>query len=102
MFWDADWEMADEYLNLPPEAASEQLDRHGIAEDYFTAVPDDLAGENLEDARQQLARLTGGPSPDRSGPYTASPSLLRCGGRMVLTIPQLASPLEDRPPGVPG
>jgi hypothetical protein len=60
--------MADEYLDLPPEAASEQLDRHGIAEDYFTAVPDDLPGEALDAARRELGRLTGRTAPDRTGP----------------------------------
>jgi hypothetical protein len=68
LFWDTDWEMADEFLDLPPEAAREQLDLHGIDPDYFTAVPDDLSGRDLEAARRELARLTGRTTPDGSGP----------------------------------
>jgi hypothetical protein len=68
LFWDADWEMADEFLDLAPEAARELFDLHGIAEDYFTAIPDDLAGEALDAARRELARLTGRTARGRSRP----------------------------------
>jgi hypothetical protein len=68
LFWDRDWEMADEFLDLPPEAAREQFDRHGIDPDYFAAVPDDLRGRDLEAARRELGRLTGRIAPDRAGP----------------------------------
>jgi hypothetical protein len=68
LFWDADWEMADQFLDLPPEEAHELLDLHGIDPDYFKAVPDDLEEEGLDAARREMARLTGRTAPDGSGP----------------------------------
>jgi hypothetical protein len=59
LFWDADWEMADVFLDLPPEAARADLALHGIDPDYFTAVPDDPDNEAMAYARQALSRLTG-------------------------------------------
>jgi hypothetical protein len=50
--------MADDFLDLPPEAVEAQLDYYGIDRDYFTAVPDDLDDKGLEAARQLLADLT--------------------------------------------
>jgi hypothetical protein len=59
LFWDADWEMADVFLDLPPEEARADLALHGIDPDYFTAVPDDPEGDGLAVARRTLAELTG-------------------------------------------
>jgi hypothetical protein len=59
LFWDADWEMGDVFLDLPPEAARADMVLHGIDPDYFLAVPDDPDRAGLESARRALAELTG-------------------------------------------
>jgi hypothetical protein len=64
LFWDADWEMADVFLDLPPERARADMVLHGIDPDYFTAVPDDPDPAGLAAARRTLAALTGR-EPDR-------------------------------------
>jgi hypothetical protein len=66
--WDADWEMADRFLDLPPEEVRVLLDLHGIDSDYFKAVPDHLEGEAVDASRREMARLTGRTAPDGSGP----------------------------------
>jgi hypothetical protein len=67
LFWDADWEMGDVFLDLPPEAARTDLVLHGIDPDYFTSVPDDPDDDGLAAARRVLAELTGRPD-ERSAP----------------------------------
>jgi hypothetical protein len=67
LFWDADWEMGDVFLDLPPEAARADLVLHGIDPDYFTSVPDDPDDDGLAAARRVLAELTGRPD-ERSAP----------------------------------
>jgi hypothetical protein len=44
LFWDRDFEMAGQFLDLPPEAAREKLD-------YFVAVAPDPDAAGLEAAR---------------------------------------------------
>jgi hypothetical protein len=67
LFWDADWEMGDVFLDLPPEAAQADLVLHGIDPEYFTAVPDDPDAAGLAAARRTLAELTGRPDPTLAG-----------------------------------
>jgi hypothetical protein len=59
LFWDADWEMADVFLDLPPERARADMTLHGIDPEYFLAVPDDPDHAGLAAARRTLAELTG-------------------------------------------
>jgi hypothetical protein len=59
LFWDADWEMADLFLDLPPDVARLRLDQYGIDPDYFVAVPADPDGQGVAVARRSLAQLTG-------------------------------------------
>jgi hypothetical protein len=59
LFWDADWEMADVFLDLPPERARGDITLHGIDPDYYLAVPDDPDHAGLAAARRTLAELTG-------------------------------------------
>ena len=67
LFWDADYEMGDVFLDLPPEAAKADLVLHGIDPDYFTAVPDDPTDGQLAEARRTLAELTGREPGGREG-----------------------------------
>jgi len=64
-FWDADWEMGDVFLDLPPEESRGDLVLHGIDPDYFTAVPDDPDLAGLEAAQRTLAGLMSGGGPRR-------------------------------------
>jgi hypothetical protein len=52
LFWDADWAMADRFLDLPPDLARRRLDESGIDPDYFVAVPPDPDPAGLEAARR--------------------------------------------------
>jgi hypothetical protein len=63
LLWDADFEMGDEFLDLPPDAGQELLNQNGIDPDYFLTVPEDLTGIELEAARRTLAELTGKTTP---------------------------------------
>jgi hypothetical protein len=65
LLWDRDWEMADVFLDLPPEEGRADLLLHRIDPDYFTAVPDDPDDEGLAAARRTLAGLTGRPKSPR-------------------------------------
>jgi hypothetical protein len=65
LFWDADWEMADVFLYLPPEAARADLVLHAIDPDYFTAVPEGPDAHGVEVARHTTAELTGRPNSPR-------------------------------------
>jgi hypothetical protein len=59
LFWDADWEMGDVFLDLPPKEVRADLMLHGIDPDYFLAMPDDPGNDGLAAARRMLAELTG-------------------------------------------
>jgi hypothetical protein len=70
IFWDADYEMGDELLDLPPEVARATMDLLTIDEQYFLTVPDEPGQRGLYTARQKLRQLLGLPArPDStSGP----------------------------------
>src|SRR5262245_35118370 len=69
IFWDSDFEMGDEFLDLPHEEARERLAALRIDPDYYLAVPDEPDERGLTAARQTLARLLGLPVPDEHGRY---------------------------------
>jgi hypothetical protein len=55
IFWDADFEMGDEFLDLPPDEVREKLLLSGIDPEYYLAVPDEPDRASLTAARQALA-----------------------------------------------
>jgi hypothetical protein len=67
IFWDADYEMADEFLDLPPQQAHELHSEMAIDSEYYTAIPREPDRAGLIAARQTLARLLGRPVPDDEG-----------------------------------
>jgi hypothetical protein len=71
IFWDADFAMGDQFLDLPPDEARAKLQLCGIDPDYYLAVPDEPNEAGLIAARQTLARLLGLPVPDEHGLYPA-------------------------------
>jgi hypothetical protein len=68
VFWDRDFELGDEFLDLPPEDAKHQLDLLRIDTDYFLTIPPEPDPVGLVVARQKLAKLIGLPVPnDKDG-----------------------------------
>jgi hypothetical protein len=54
IFWDTDFAMGDEFLDLPPDEARKKLLLLGIDPDYYLAVPDEPGQAGLIAARQTL------------------------------------------------
>lgn len=71
IFWDADFEMADDFLDLPHKKAKKMLNTFGIDADYYLSVPDDPNHEGQTAARQTLALLLDLPVPNKDGLYSA-------------------------------
>jgi hypothetical protein len=71
IFWDADFAMGDEFLDLPPNEARDKLRLMGIDPEYYLAVPDEPDQAGLSAARRKLTRLLGLPAPDQDGLYPA-------------------------------
>jgi hypothetical protein len=71
VFWDADFELGDYFLDLPPDVARERLRVVGIDPDYFLTVSPDPGESGLTAARQTLARLLGLAVPNDDGLYPA-------------------------------
>ncbi|HEX4613195.1 MAG TPA: hypothetical protein VH092_33725 [Urbifossiella sp.] len=96
VFWDYDFDMGDEFLDLPPDEARAQLRLAGIDPDYYLAAPDEPGERGLTAARRTLARLLGLPVPDEDGLY---PTLLdRYSDLCVGPIsPAEADPWGDHP-----
>jgi hypothetical protein len=69
VFWDTDFAMGDEFLDLPPGESRALLERAGIDPDYFLTVLPDPGEAGLTAARQTLARLLGRPVPGDDGLY---------------------------------
>jgi len=69
IFWDTDFAMGDEFLDLPHDEAREKLRLCGIDPEYYLAVPDEPDEAGLTAARQTLARLLGLPVPNDDGLY---------------------------------
>lgn len=59
VFWDDDYRMIEEYLDLPPHQASAQLETCGIHPEYFCAVPSDPTKDQLSNVRKRLAKVQG-------------------------------------------
>lgn len=71
IFWDADFAMGDEFLDLPPREARKRLRVMGIDPGYYLAEPDEPGEAGLVRARQVLAGLLGRPAPGDDGYYPA-------------------------------
>jgi hypothetical protein len=71
IFWDDDYAMEDDMLDLPPDVASEVLAELGTDRDYFRTVPPEPDDAGLIAARQKLARLLGLPVKDDDGLFPA-------------------------------
>lgn len=71
VLWDADFEMGDLFLDLPPEHARERLEQAGIDPDYYLSSPPEPGEVGLAAARRTLARLLGRPEPGDDGLYPA-------------------------------
>ncbi len=71
IFWDDDYAMDEEFLDLPPKVASVTMERLTIDREYFRTVPPEPDGAALIAARQKLAQLLGLPVPDDDGLYSA-------------------------------
>lgn len=59
ILWDADYELADQFLDLPPDAAREIKALSRITDDYFVTTPDEPDPRRLEVARAALWRMCG-------------------------------------------
>ncbi len=57
ILWDADYEMEDAFMDLPPEQAQLKRDMFGIDDDYFVAVAPEPSEAEYEAARNQLSLL---------------------------------------------
>jgi hypothetical protein len=66
IFWDADYEMGDAFLDSPPDEAGELHAQMAVDPEYYTAIPRDPDQAELIRVRQTLARLLGRPRPDGS------------------------------------
>jgi hypothetical protein len=71
IFWDADFEMGDDFLDQPPDESQELHLRAGIDPEYFTAIPREPDEAGMIAVRQTLTRLLGRPVPDDDGAYPA-------------------------------
>ena len=71
IFWDVDYSMGDEFLDLPADEARKKLRLCGIDSEYYLAVPEEPDRPRLTAARQTLARLLNLPVPDDDGMYPA-------------------------------
>ncbi len=96
IFWDSDFTMGDEFLDLPPDQARVKLQNFGIDPEYYLAVPVEPDKAGLTAARQTLARMLSLPTPDDHGFYPALEDLYHC-----LTIgpcsPEEIAAWEDNP-----
>jgi len=62
ILWDADYDMADEFLDDDPDSADAKRRLLAIDEDYFAAPPPDATDAELAEIRRKLAKLCGRPS----------------------------------------
>lgn len=59
ILWDTDYELVDQFLDLPPDAAREIKQMSGIPEDFYIASPIEPDARRLEAARVALRRMCG-------------------------------------------
>jgi len=57
VFWDNDYLLGDQFLDLPPEEARACYDSLGIARNYFTWTPDEPKPDQLRIAERKLDEL---------------------------------------------
>jgi hypothetical protein len=69
IFWDADFDMGQHFLDAEPEECRVKLQEMGIDPDYFLAVAPDPPDEQLDQIRQQLLQLTGRPEREEDKSY---------------------------------
>lgn len=69
IFWDEDFAMADDLLDLPPEQMESTLQLLTIDREYFVSVPREPNESELVEARNVLARMLGLPATDEFGCY---------------------------------
>lgn len=55
--WDSDFEMADQFLDMPPQEARKKMQLMGIDPEYFLTIAPEPTSEQLNKARQTLSRL---------------------------------------------
>ena len=67
VFWDADFEMGDHFLDLPREESLKKLHAFGIDPKYFLVNPREPNAKELIAAKQSLARYLGEPVPNDDG-----------------------------------
>jgi hypothetical protein len=58
ILWDADWELADEVLDLHPDNRQEFYDKMGVEDDYFMTIPPEISKEEVDKAVSTIRRLT--------------------------------------------
>jgi hypothetical protein len=68
IFWDADYEMGQHFLDADPHKREALTRLLGIDGDYFIAVAPDPTDKQLEHIRGQLRLLTGRSEPKRDSP----------------------------------
>ncbi len=57
ILWDADYEQADLFLDIPPEAAQRIMPEVRIGTDYYTTQPPEPTEDQVEAARRVILRL---------------------------------------------
>ena len=57
ILWDADYEQADLFLDIPPEAAQRIMPEVGIGTDYYTTQPPEPTEDQVQAARRVILRL---------------------------------------------
>ena len=95
VFWDFDFAMGDQFLDLPPAEARARLREFGIDPDYYLDAPAEPGERGLIAARQTLARLLGLAVPDDDGLYPTLHDLFH--ELSVGPVPPDAAAWDDRP-----
>jgi hypothetical protein len=60
IFWDEDYLMGSQFLDLPPDEAEAMHRRFGICREYFVWAPDEPRPQELREARAQLVAVLNG------------------------------------------
>jgi hypothetical protein len=60
IFWDEDYGLGAEFLDLPPDVAESQYKQFGICREYFVWTPAEPQPQELRVAREELASVLNG------------------------------------------